>query len=171
MKRIYILLLSLSTKIMLLAQEGKLRTEDYMDYSDFYPNSYSSSDDKLTGYICLGLLIAMGIGILWFKSALNSSRNEEIRNKTQFLANWETFAFDTVSKAMSKSNRIYPIKEFFTMENGIVKIPKYAKCIILEYYSENRSYVKVQFDKYPQPLYMERCNLRTPKEITLAKSN
>lgn len=168
MKRIYLIFLSLSTKLVLLAQEGKLMPEDYTDYSDYYT---SHTYDKFTGYLCLSAIIIIVIGILWFKSYINSSRNEEIRNKTQFLANWETFAFDTVSKAMSKSNRIYPIKEFFTMENGIVKIPKYAKCIILEYYSENRSYVKVKFDKYPQPLYLERCNLRTPKEITLAKSN
>ena len=160
MKRIYLLFLTISTKLMLLAQEGRLLPEDY----DYYP-SHSSYGNKIGGYIGLVILIALGIGVLWFKSTLNSSRKEEIRNKTLFLTNRELFAFDTISKAMSYSNRIFPIKEFYTMENGIVKIPKLAKCIILEYYSENRAYVKVKFENYSDSLYMARWMLRTPDKI------
>ena len=97
-----------------MAQRGRIMPDEYMDYSDLY----STSDDKYTGYISLFILIAMGIGIVWFKSALNSSRKEEIRNKTQFLTYRELCAFDTAYKATKNSNRIYPIKENYAMEKG-----------------------------------------------------
>lgn len=56
---------------------------------------------------------------------------------------------------------------YFEDIDGIVAIPKYAKCIILEYLKENDCYVKVKFEDYPEPLFTASWLLRTPKQIEL----
>lgn len=164
MKRIYLLLISLSTQIVLMAQRGRLMPEDYTDYPDY---SSSSSDDTFGGYVALVILIIMGIGILWFKSVLKSSRNEDIRNRTIFLTNQKIKGYVSAYRASTETNQINKPtpKEFFTDENGVVSIPQYAKCTILEYYKDNHSFVKVKFEDYPHPLYIGRWFLRTPDRI------
>ena len=164
MKRIYLLLISLSTQIVLMAQRGRLMPEDYTDYPDY---SSSSSDDTFWGYVALVILIIMGIGKLWFKSALKSYRNEEIRNKTIFLTNQKIKGYVSAYRASTETDQINKPtpKEFFTDENGVVSIPQYAKCIILEYYKDNHSFVKVKFEDYPHPLYIGRWFLRTPDRL------
>ena len=162
MKRIYLLLISISTNIILLAQRERAMPEDYMDYPDY---SSSSSYDTFIGCASLILLIIMGIGLLWFKSALNSSRKEEIRNKTVFLTNRELYGYEWATMLQNHSAYKNLPKEYFRMENNIVKIPKYAKCRIILYYKENRSYVLVKFEDYPTTLYIDRGSLRTPDQI------
>ena len=164
MKRLYLLLISLGSYVMLLAQRGRLMPEDYTDYPDY---SSSSSDDSFMGYIALVILIIMGIGLLWFKSALSSSRKEDIQKKITYLTNQQIKGYLSAYRASTETSRINTPtpKQFYNEENGVVKIPKYAKCIILEYYKENHSFVKVKFEDYPEPLYIGRWFLRTPADI------
>lgn len=162
MKRIFLILIGISTQLALFAQRGRVMPEDYASYPD-YP-SYSSDEGSFI--FPLIILILIVVGVIWFKSALNSSRNEEIRNKTLYQTNTNLRAFVDVRRIVNNNN-IYAHNPstFFENENGIINIPKYAKCIILEYYSENRSYVKVKFEDYPQPLYVARWLLRTPEAL------
>ncbi len=164
MKRLLLLIMSLCSQIILWAQNqrGRLMPEDYMDFPD---NTANSSDDTFIGYLSLVLLIIMGIVIIWFKSALKSSREKEIRDKTIFLTNADVYAFESVYRATQDSITSLKPKQFLVNQNGVVKFPKYSRCIILEYYSENRSYVKVKFENYNTPLYVGRWYLRTPDQI------
>lgn len=158
--KVVLLLLGISTPIVSFAQRMRARPEDYEDYSD-----YGSSSADMPPVFWLVLLAIFVIGIIWFKSALNSSRKEEIRSKTVFLTNRELHAYESGYMAWNHSYYKIPPEEYYVMEKCVVKIPKYARCIILEYYPENRSYVKVKFEEYPQPLYIDRGYLRTPDRI------
>lgn len=162
MKRLYILLCLLTVQILLFAQRGRLRPEDYMDYEDVHHSS--SSDGSPIIYIIL--LVAMVIGIIWFKISLNSSRKQEISTKTKFLTKPDKiFGFKDGYSASQNSNRYYKNDKFFTEQNEVVAIPRLSQCIILEYWPENHSFVKVKFDNYPTPLYIGRWHLRTPDRI------
>lgn len=157
--KVALLILGICTPILSFAQRMRARPEDYEDYPD-----YSSTSDMPAAF-WLVLLVILAIGIIWFKSSLSNSRKEEIRSKTQFLTNREVLAYESPTMAINHSFYKTNPKEYFTAEKMVVKIPKYAKCIILEYYPENRSYVKVKFEKYPTPLYLDRGYLRTPERI------
>lgn len=159
--KVALLILGICTPILSFAQRMRARPEDYEDYPD-----YSSSSDMPAAF-WLVLLVIMAIGIIWFKSSLSSSRKEEIRNKTIFLTNQKIKGYVSAYRASTETNQINKPtpKEFFTDENGVVSIPQYAKCIIIEYYKDNHSFVKVKFEDYPHPLYIGRWFLRTPDRI------
>lgn len=151
----------ISTELMLVAQRGRVRPEDYMDYPDY---GHSSSDGSPILYIIL--LIVMGVGILCFKATLNSSRKEEIRKKTIFVTNGNIFGFPSGYCAKTDPAKNWIPEKFFVEEKGKVGIPKYSKCIILEYYPEDHSFVKVKFENYSKPLYIGRWHLRTPEQLS-----
>lgn len=157
--KLLLILLGLSTPILSFAQRMRARPEDYENYPD-----YGSSSADMPPAFWIVLLVILVIGIIWFKSALNSSRKEEIRAKTLFLTNMDIYGYESPNMAMNHSFYSKP-KEYLKVEKRVVKIPKYSRCIILEYYPENRSYVKVKFEDYPQPLYIDRGHLRTPADI------
>ena len=164
MKKILLIIVELLINLHCLAQRGydrgRLRPEDYMDpdYVD-----YSSTDGNPIFYIVL--LVIMIVGIIWFKIALLSSRSKEIREKTVFFTNTKLIAYTSSYEVIQNSSNYYELKEYYKEENGKVSIPKYAKCIILEYVPDNHSYVKVKFDKYSEPLFIPRWHLRTPDRI------
>ncbi len=148
--------------ILLFAQRGRIRPEDYMDYEDMYHSSNSDGSPVL--YIIL--LVVMVIGIIWFKISLNSSRKQEIRNKTIFLTKPnKIFGYKDGYSAKQNSHQYYKNDKFFVEQNGVVAIPSLSKCIILEYWPEDHGFVKVKFDEYPTPLYIGRWYLRTPDRI------
>ena len=165
MKKFKFVILNLMIPLFALAQRGmdrgRLRPEDYMDYPDY---DYSSSNDG-SPIIYAILLGAMIIGIIWFKIVLSNSRNKEIREKTVFLAHINFTAFTTYYAVKEKHNNVYKLSDYFVEEDGKVAIPRFAKCIILEYVAEDHSYVKVKFEKYPKPLFVPRWHLRTPDRI------
>lgn len=162
MKRLYISLFALLIQVTLFAQRMRARPEDYEDYPD-----YGSSSADFPASFWIIVLIIFAVVIIWFKISLNSSRNEEIRNKTVYLTKERIKGFVSAYRATTENGVINkPIpKEDFVDNNGVVGIPPYAKCIILEYYKDNHSFVKVKFDDYSQPLYIGRWYLRTPNKI------
>ena len=169
MKKGILLLLGFYTPLYSFAQRLRARPEDYENSPD-----YSSSSSDLPAAFWLILLAIMLIGIIWFKIALSNSRNKEIRNKTILLTNQNITAYISPYRATTETTQAvnkYIPKEFFIDDNGVISIPKYSKCIILEYYKENHSFVKVKFDNYPEPLYIGRWYLRTPDELAKEEGN
>lgn len=165
MKKLKLILFSIMTPFLLLAQRGmdrgRLRPEDYMDYPDY---GYSSSSEGCPIFylIILGVMI---VGVIWFKIALSNSRNKEIRERTIFLAHINFTAFTTYYAVKQNHNKLYKLTDYFVEEDGKVAIPKYAKCFILEYVPEDHSFVKVKFENFPKPLFIPRWHLRTPDRI------
>lgn len=150
MKRLYLLILGLSVQILSIAQRMRAMPDDYMDYDD-----YVSSNSNESAIVPFSFLVIMAVCAIWLKIALKISRNKEIRKKTYFLT--DSVIFGCVKSEMLSNNytKSYP-KDYFVDLKGNIKIPKYARCIILEYYSQNRSYVKVKFEDYSEPLYIGR---------------
>lgn len=153
------------TPLLIFAQRGmdrgRLMPQDYMDYPD-YDYSSSSDGNPIFYLLLLGLMI---IGIIWFKITLSNSRNKEIREKTIFLAHISFTAFTTYYAVKQNHNRVYKLPNYFVEEDGKVAIPKYAKCTIIEYVPDDHSFVKVQFENFPKPLFIPRWHLRTPDRI------
>ena len=161
MKRIYLISTSILFSLYAFAQRGRVRPED-LGYND---NDYGTSSSDGSPVFPLVILIIMIVGIIWFKIALSNSRSKEILEKTIFLVNRTNYAYTTAYAAQQNKNIEYKGEEYFIEQDGKVAIPKSAKCIILEYSPDNRSYVKVKFEEYPEPLFIARWRLKTPAEI------
>lgn len=148
----------LITQLALFAQRERLMPEDYTDYD----NRISTNGEPTIYIILLAVIV---IGSIWFKISLDSSRKKEIKEQTTFLTNIRTTAFFEATKAIHTYNHNYGLTEYYKEVDGVVLIPKYAKCIILEYVPENHSFVKVKFEDFQIPLYVPRRILRTPDRI------
>lgn len=155
-QRIIFLLCGLYIQLSVLAQRGRVRPEDLMDEPDY---GYSTSSDGSPVFYIV-LLAIMVIGIIWFKITLNNSRNKEIREKTVFHTQNDSAAFTSAYAAIQNHNSCKRPNSYFIEENGVVSIPAYSKCTILEYVPDNHSYVKVKFEKYSEPLFIPRWYLR-----------
>lgn len=157
MKRIYLFLLSLYTQISLFAQRS-YSTEDY------YSESLSSED--LQPFM---ILFAVGfiILVIWGAFSIRKNRNEDVEKKTRYVTNNNIKAFTEVNNAVRRYGVLADAKEFYKENEGMVIIPKAAKCFILEYsYNKNNiTIVKVKFENYEQPLFIPRWFLRTPEDF------
>ena len=90
---------------------------------------------------------------------------KDVKNKVKHMAMRNIKAYTKKERVLNDKRFFAKSDEYFENVDGVVNIPKYAKCIILEYLKEKDCYVKVKFDDYPEPLYTARWLLRTPKQI------
>ena len=153
MKKLNTLLLCLISYFYVFAQRGRVRPEDLgeTDYSS------SSSSGSATFYIIL--LVLMIVGALIFKISLDNSRKKEINEKKLFRTKTSFTAFTTEYGLLQNKNKGFNLEKDFVEYDGKVSIPVFAKCIILEYCKIEHSFVKVKFEKYPDPLYVKRWYL------------
>jgi hypothetical protein len=158
MKRICLLSIGIMLRLYAFAQRERLTPDDYTDHSNFDPVT------EMGWLFPLVILVALVIIIIWAKSSISSSRKKEIQEKKVFLTNINLSASSTALLG-DNTNFISKTPHFFEEIDGKVEIPKYSKCIILEYVPDNHSFVKVKFDKYPTPLFVPRWHLRTPEDI------
>lgn len=162
MNRLLLFIFTLSINFSLFAQRGHIRPEDYEDVEDLSYQTSSSGDNPVFWLVVLILII---IVVVWFSISLRVSKEKEIKQKTVFLTKYETDGHTYVFTLIQKLKHSKKESPYFEEMDGVVKIPAFSKCIILEYAKESNSYVKVQFEKFPKPLYVPRWYLRTPDRI------
>jgi hypothetical protein len=160
MKRLFYFLSTISTSLCVLAQKGHIRPEDVAEIEDLEEMAHhSSSSGDSSGFVTV-LLVVLPIIIIAFIIAINNSDKKDVNQRIAYYTANDLNAFRTIQKAISAGCNFKTCKGYYVMEDGTVLIPSSARCIILEYVKENKSYVKVKFDQYPEPLYLQRCWLR-----------
>ena len=160
MKRLLFFLFLINDNLIILAQKGHIRPEDVADIEELEKMAHHTTSSGDSSNYALVILVLLAIVVIVFKIALNSSDKKDINQRIAYFTTNEINAYQTATKAIDAKSNFKNCKDYFEMENGVVLIPSGAKCIIMEYINENKSYVKVKFDRYPYPLYLQRCWLR-----------
>lgn len=159
MKRLHLFAIAALSYIYTFAQRDyRVMPEDFYDFG--LEKSIAEGLDFLTLIyvlvVILFLLVVVLPRIIAETIKTRKKQKNEIKERIKFSVMANRLAFISIDH-LKKTEKYHKIEEYFVAKQNIVLVPGGSECIILEYLNkENRGYVKVLFEEYPDALYMQR---------------
>lgn len=159
MKRLHLLAIGMLSPICTFAQRDyRAMPEDFYDFG--LEKSITEGLDFLSLiYILVVILFFLVVVLPRIIAGTIKTRKKqknEIKERIKFSVMANRFASTSIDY-IEKIEKSHKIREYFVANQNIVLVPGGSECIILEYLNkENRGYVKVLFEEYPDALYMQR---------------